>query len=677
MAKIERIRNLGIVAHIDAGKTTVTERFLHHSGKIHKVGEVHDGLTQMDWMPEERERGITITAAATTLEWNDHEIHLIDTPGHVDFTIEVERSLRVLDGVVVVFCGVGGVEPQSETVWHQADKFDVPRIAFVNKLDRVGADFDGVVEQVRTRLGAPAISLQLPVGVEDGFSGVIDLIRMHKVVFSGELADSGTVEPIPSELVESAKRARERLIETLADVDDAIAEFYLAEEEPDEKEMLRAIRQACIARKIVPVLGGAALKNKGVRGLLDAAVAFLPSPVDLPPVRGVDPRSPESSIERFPRDGEPLAALVFKVAMDDGRKVVFMRVFSGVLEAGKEVYNVRAGRTEKVARLFNVHADRRKRLERAVAGSIVAAAGLKEATTGDTLCSENTPILLERIDTYEPVISIAIEPKNQAARKKLDFSLEKIVEEDPTFRVREHEETGQTLISGMGELHLDIIVERLQREYGVQASVGKPQVVYRETIGRSAEAEFVFERELKEARLYGEVACSVAPRPRGEGVVIESALPADHELPPLIVQSALSGLGEATQSGPEGFPVEDVAVRLISVKFREDAQPEVGVKVAAGEAFRRAVGQASPILLDPVMRVEVIVPEEYLGSVMGDLQQRHANIHEIGTRGELRVVSAEVSLRRMFGYSTDLRSLTKGRATFSMEFHGYDNLDRS
>jgi len=672
MAKIDATRNIGIVAHIDAGKTTVTERFLHHAGKIHKVGEVHDGQSQMDWMLQEKERGITITAAATILPWRKHEIHLIDTPGHVDFTIEVERSLRVLDGAVVVFCSVGGVEPQSETVWRQADKFDVPRLAFVNKMDRVGAEFSHVVDEMRERLGANAVPVQIPIGAEDRFEGVIDLVRMKAVRFSGEVGDEGTEGPIPDDLLEPARTAREKMIEAVADIDDGIAEKFLAEEEPDEGELIEALRRGCIGLAIVPVLCGTALRNKGIRPLLDAVVDYLPSPLDLPSITGVDPGDPTRTLERAPRNSEPLSALVFKVAMDEGRKTVFLRVFSGVLESGQEILNVRADAKEKVARLFELHAHKRERVQKAGAGSIVAAAGLKLATTGDTLSSEEAPILLERIDTYEPVISIAIEPKSQAAKDKLDFSLGKMVEEDPTFRVREDEETGQTLISGMGELHLDVIVDRLRREYGVQANVGKPQVVCRETIEGEAEAGATFERELKEAELFGEASCRVRPRERGSGNLVRSGLDGETDVRPAIVEAALAGLFEGSHSGPEGFPLEDIEATLLTVAYRDDAQPEIGVKVAAAEALRQAVSKASPRILEPVMAVEVVVSEEYLGAVLGDLRQRRASVQDIGDRTETKLIDALVPLRNMFGYSTDLRSLTKGRAVFTMRFHSYD-----
>ncbi len=672
MAKLEKLRNIGVVAHIDAGKTTVTERFLHHSGKIHRVGEVHDGLSQMDWMPQEKERGITITAAATTLPWRDHEIHLIDTPGHVDFTIEVERSLRVLDGAVVVFCGVGGVEPQSETVWRQADKFSVPRIVFVNKMDRVGADFDGTVRQIRERLGAPAVPLQLPLGAEDDFRGVIDLVRMESILMSGDLDDVDRRGEIPAEFIEPAGAARERLIEAVADLDDAIAEKFLAEREPDERELLAALRKGCLELKIVPVFCGTALRNKGVNLLLDAVVDYLPSPDDVPPVTGVDPADPATTLTRLPDVKAPFAALVFKIAMLEGRRVTYLRIFSGRLRSGDDVWNPRTQKTEKVARLFSVHSHKRQRLDQAGPGSIVAAAGLKLATTGDTICDAREPILLERIDTYEPVISVAIEPKSQAVREKLDLSLEKMVQEDPTFRVTIDEDTGQTLISGMGELHLEIVVDRLRREYGAEASVGKPHVVHRETILNEAHAEAVFERELKEAELYGKVACKVAPLGRGSGVRVETDRTAVEKLPRAVLEAAIAGLNEGAESGPYGFPLVDIRATLLSAEYRDDAQPEVGVKVAAGEALRKAVAAAKPQRLEPIMALEVTTPENYLGGIIGDLKQRRSVIQDIGNHGDTSVIRAHAPLSRMFGYATDLRSLTQARAAFSMKFHAFD-----
>ncbi len=674
MAKIEQVRNIGVVAHIDAGKTTVSERFLFHAGKIHKIGEVHDGATQMDWMEQERERGITITAAATTFEWKKHEIHLIDTPGHVDFTIEVERSLRVLDGAVVVFCGVAGVQPQSETVWHQADKFRVPRLAFVNKVDRVGASFDGVVADVRERLGANAVPVQLPLGSEDAFVGVIDLIAMQMYSFTGEPEDVPQAEPIPAAHAEAAAAARDTLIQAIADVDDGIAEKYLEGAELSAAELTAAIRKATIAVKLVPVLAGTALRNKGIHPLLDAVLAYLPSPVDVPPVTGVDPRHTDERLVRQPKASEPLAALAFKIAMDEGRKVVFLRLFSGTLNAGDELLNVRTGKKEKVSRLFKLHADKREKLDRAVAGEIVAVAGLKDATTGDTVCDPKAPILLERIDTYEPVISQAIEAENAAAKERLDFALGKMAEEDPTFRYHEDVDTGQTIIRGMGELHLEIIVDRMKREYGVLAKAGKPQVVFRETVLGEAEGHAVFERDLKEAAIYGEARCRVRARERGTGMAFGNEVPAAVSmlLPPPVLAAALQGLRDAASSGPDGYPLEDVEVTLLAVTIREGADGEIGARAAAAEAFRRAVGSAHPARLEPIMAVEVSCDEDALGSVIGDLNQRRGQVQDVGARGPKRVVQAHVPLRNMFGYATKLRSMSEGRATFAMLFHSYD-----
>jgi elongation factor G len=678
MAKIDMVRNIGVVAHIDAGKTTVSERFLFHSGKIHRVGEVHDGETQMDWMPEERQRGITITAAATTFEWKKHEIHLIDTPGHVDFTIEVERSLRVLDGAVVVFCGVAAVQPQSETVWHQADKFKVPRLAFVNKLDRVGASFDHVVAEIRARLGANPVAIQLPIGSEEAFHGVVDLVTMKALMFSGDVEDAPTPEAIPAELMDAAVAARDRMIAAVADYDDAIAEKYLEAKEIPDAELVAAIRKATIAVKIVPVLAGTALRNKGIHPLLDAVIAYLPSPIDVPPVIGVDPRNTAEKLVRSPKNTEPMAALAFKIAMDEGRKVVFLRLVSGTVEAGAEVLNVRTGRKEKIARLFRIHADKRERLDKAVAGEIVAVAGLKEATTGDTICDPKAPILLERIDTYEPVISQAIEAESSAAKERLDFALAKMCDEDPTFRVKEDPDTGQTLISGMGELHLEIIVDRMRREYGVQAKAGKPQVVYRETAMGEGEGSAVFERDLKEQAIYGEAKCRVSSRPRGSGMVFVNQLPPNITpplLPEPVVAAAMQGLRDAASSGPDGYPLEDVQVALLALSIRDGANGEIGARAAAAEAFRRAVAAAHPARLEPIMAVEVTVDEEFMGSVIGDLQQRRGQVQDVEARGGTkRMISARVALRNMFGYSTRLRSMSEGRATFSMHFHAYDSL---
>jgi elongation factor G len=673
MAKIDRVRNIGIVAHIDAGKTTVTERFLFYSGKTHKIGDVDEGDTQMDWMPQERERGITITAATTMFTWRNHELHLIDTPGHVDFTIEVERSLRVLDGAVVVFSAVDGVEPQSETVWHQADKFRVPRLAFVNKMDRVGADFAQVVAEIHKRLGARPAPIQIPIGAEDKHEGVIDLLRMVAIRFSGEEADPPQQGDIPAGLLAEAKAARDRLVEIVADVDDAVAEKFLDGRAVEAEELARAIRRGCIAVKLVPVLAGAALRNKGVQPLLDAVVDYLPSPVEVPPIEGTDPKNPGKKLSRPPDDKAPFCALAFKIAMDEGRKVVYLRVFSGTLRPGDDVLNVRAGQTEKVARLFQVHADKRERIDKAGAGMIVAAMGLKHATTGDTLCAASAPILLERIDTYEPVISAAIEPETLSEKEKLDFGLAKMAEEDPTFRVHEDPETGQTIIRGMGELHLEIIVDRLVREYGIKARAGKPQVVFRETVSRPAEAEGRFERRLEDESIFGHVKVRVAPRPRHTGTTVAARLPELPSLPAAIVEAALAGVREASQSGPAGgYPLEDIEVTVLAIEIKENAAPEVGTKIAASNAFRTACADAAPRLLEPIMAVEVVVPEEFLGPVIGDLNQRRGRIEDVGSRGIKRVIVAKVPLQRMFGYSTDLRSLSQGRATFTMQFAEYD-----
>ena len=675
MAKIDRVRNIGIVAHIDAGKTTVSERFLFYSGKRHQIGEVHNGEAEMDWRDQERERGITITAAATSFEWQKHDIHLIDTPGHVDFTIEVERSLRVLDGAVVVFDAVSGVEPQSETVWHQADKFHVPRISFINKMDRVGANFDGAVDEIRTRLGGNPVTLQLPVGAEDAFKGAIDLVRMRLYTFTGDPNNEVVEEDIPAALADEAQAAREELLEKVADVDDAIATRFLEGQEIPTAELVAAIRRACIGVKLIPVLCGAALRNKGVRPLLDAVVDYLPSPVDVPPVRGVDPRDVDTHLERAPKDAEPLSALAFKVEMEEGRKVVFIRIFSGTLKSGDEVLNARTYRKEKATRLFDLHANRRARIDKAVAGMIVGAAGLKDATTGDTLCAPSAPILLERIDTYEPVISVAVEPETNAEKERLDFSLAKMVEEDPTFRVREDPDTGQTVISGMGELHLEIIVDRLEREYRVKPRVGKPQVVYRETVTSAAQASSRFERSLKDEAIFGEATCRVAPLPRGSGTKLLREVPAELLITaPAVVAAAMQGLSDAAKAGPDGYPLEDVEVALGQVGFREGADPEVGVRAAAAEAFRRAVAQANPVKLEPIMAVEVVVLEEHLGAVIGDLNTRKGHIQNVGARGVKSVVDALVPLANMFGYSTKLRTLTSGRAEFTMQFSRYDAL---
>ena len=679
-SKLTRVRNIGICAHIDAGKTTVSERFLYYAGRIHKIGEVHDGEAQMDWMPQERERGITITAAATTLEWRGHDVHLIDTPGHVDFTIEVERSLRVLDGAVVVFCGVSGVEPQSETVWHQADNFHVPRLAFVNKMDRPGADFQAVVDEIRERLSANPIPVQLPIGAEDQFAGVVDLIRERAIYFSGGEDDPPREDSVPSAMADKVAAAREKLIEAAADVDDNIATAYLEGKPIDPAALVAALRKGTIACTIVPVLAGSALRNKGVQPLLDAVCDFLPAPTEVPPIQGIDPTTSQPTT-RPPEDAAPFCALAFKVAMDEGRKTVFLRIYSGVLRPGDEVQNARTRRNEKVARLFSVHANRRERIERAGAGSIVVAMGLKEAGTGDTVYAPKAPISLGRIDAHEPVIARAIEPKSQAEKEKLDLGLSKLADEDPTFRFGEDPETGQTIIRGMGELHLDIMADRLRREYGVEAQVGRPQVVYRETLAGSAEAEARFERQIEDDTLFGQARVRVAARPRGSGNEVRLALVAPEqvpggaripETPRAILEAALEGATEAMRSGPEGYPFEDIEVVVTGIEYRPDASTPAGQKAAVGEALRQASREAGTRLLEPIMKVEVTAPEANVGDVLGDLNARHARIEDVNVRGNQRLIVAKVPLRRMFGYSTDLRSATQGRANYTMQFESFD-----
>ncbi len=679
-SKLSATRNIGIVAHIDAGKTTVSERFLFYAGRIHKLGEVHDGEAQLDWMPQERERGITITAAATSLDWKGHEIHLIDTPGHVDFTIEVERSLRVLDGAVVVFCGVSGVEPQSETVWRQADRFAVPRIAFINKMDRPGADFGMVVEEIRTRLGARPVPVQWPIGAEDKFEGVVDLVAGKALYFSDDEGEPPREEPVPAALQAEVATARDKMIEAAADFDDALATAFL-EGKPIETAALKAaIRRTTIGCKIVPVLAGAALRNKGVQPLLDAVCDYLPAPTEVPPVTGIVPAT-QATTTRVPDDAAPFCALAFKVAMDEGRKTVYLRIYSGVLRPGDELGNARTGRNEKVARLFSVHANRRERIERAGAGTIVVAMGLRDTGTGDTLYSPKAPIMLDRIVVQEPVISRAIEPKTQAEKEKLDFGLSKLADEDPTFRFGEDAETGQAIIRGMGELHLDIMVDRLAREYGVEANVGRPQVVCRETFAGTAEVEARFERTIEDQKVFGHARVQVAPRTRGGGNVLRMALPKVEsvpgtpripEAPPAILDAAMEGAREAMRSGPQGYPFEDIEVVITGIEYRPDATRPIGQKAAMSEAMRAASREAGTRLLEPIMKVEVIAPEASVGDVLGDFNQRRAQIEDVGFRGAERVIVAKVPLRRMFGYSTDLRSATQGRANFTMQFEKYD-----
>jgi len=670
--KIEKIRNIGIIAHIDAGKTTVTERILYYTGRSHKMGEVHDGEATMDWMPDEQERGITITSAVTTCHWRGIEIGLIDTPGHVDFTIEVERSLRVLDGAVGVFCAVGGVEPQSETVWRQADKYFVPKIAFINKLDRVGADFFGAVDMMRERLDANPLIVQFPIGTEDTFSGIVDLIQMKQIIWDDDsLGASFNYESISPDLMEMAQEFHEKLIESLAEVDDDIMEAYLSETTIDDAILKKAIRSATIDLKIVPVLCGAALKNKGIQPLIDAIVDYLPSPLDIPPVQGSDPETGEVKEYRA-HDSQPLVALIFKVAMMERRKLSFVRVYSGKLSVGESVYNSNRNISEKLSRILQMHANKRERVDTAGAGSIVGVVGLKDSSTGETLCDPKRPVVLERIEFYEPVISVAVEPKTHADQEKLEEVLNKFVAEDPTLTVKEDPDTGQTILSGMGELHLEIIISRMLREFKTSVRVGKPQVVYRETIEETAAGEAVFDKEVAGQRHFGEVQLQIKPLTRGTGNRFVSQL-RNQEIPASFIPAVEVGVMESLESGVQmGYPVVDVEVVLVGGSFKESVGSELAFKVSASMACKSALSNGNPFLLDPIMRVEAFVPEAFMGDVIGDLNARGGKIESIAAKTGLQVIKAVVPLAQMFGYSTSLRSATQGRGTFSMQFSHFD-----
>ncbi|MGD9239600.1 MAG: elongation factor G [Desulfobacterales bacterium] len=670
--KIGNVRNIGIIAHIDAGKTTVTERILYYTGRSHRIGEVHDGEAVMDWMVDEQERGITITSAVTTCQWKNTEIHIIDTPGHVDFTIEVERSLRVLDGAIGVFSAVEGVEPQSETVWHQADKYKVPKIAFINKLDRVGADFFGTIEMMEERLKAQPLILQIPSGMEDDFQTIIDLIQWKQIIWDDEtLGAEYEIREIASEFIATAEEYREKLIETVAEYDDDLMEAYLAETPIDTGKLLVAIRKATIDLKLVPVLCGAALKNKGIQPLLDAIVQFLPSPIDVPPIKGEHPESGEI-IECMPKDTQPLAALIFKVAMMEGRKLSFVRIYSGQLKVGGEVFNPARNEKEKIARLLHMHANRRERVDRAGAGSIVGVVGLKGSSTGETLCAREHPVLLEKIEFYEPVISIAVEPKTHADQEKMDEVLTKFMAEDPTLTVRKDEDTGQTILSGMGELHLEIIISRMQREFKTKVNVGKPQVVYRETIEKISKASATFDKEITGQRHFGEVSLSLTPLPRGDGKKFTSEI-SDDILPQVFIAAVEKGVMESLESGAlMGYPVVDVEARLSAAAYKESLGTELAYTVSASMACKEALSKGDPFLLEPIMTVEIFVPESFIGDVIGDLNSRGGKIESIEHKGGAQVIRATVPLSQMFGYSTTLRSASQGRGTFSMQFSHFD-----
>ena len=670
---IEKTRNIGIMAHIDAGKTTTTERILYYTGMTYKIGEVHEGTATMDWMVQEQERGITITSAATTCFWRDHRINIIDTPGHVDFTIEVERSLRVLDGAVAVFCGVGGVEPQSETVWRQADKYRVPRIAFVNKMDRVGADFESVVRQIRERLGAHPVPVQLPLGVEENFRGVIDLVGMRAIVWDDEsLGARYRSEEIPPEYRDSAEAARERVLEAAADCDETIMEKYLSGEAISEDEIHRALRAGALSMRIVPVLCGSAFKNKGVQPLLDAVVNYLPSPLDIPPVQGVNPLTGETETRRT-ADDEAFAALAFKIMTDPFvGSLTFFRVYSGRLESGSYVFNSTKGKKERIGRLLKMHANKREEIKEVFAGEIAAAVGLRDTTTGDTLCDESRPIVLESIEFPEPVISVAIEPKTKADQEKLSISLQKLAAEDPSFRVSTDKETGQTILSGMGELHLEIIVDRLLREFKVDASVGKPQVAYRETVRKAAEYEYKHVRQTGGRGQYGHVVLRVEPLGRGKGFEFVDAIKGG-VVPREYIPAVEKGVVEAMERGIiAGYPMVDVRVTLLDGSYHEVDSSELAFKIAASIAFQEAAKRADPVILEPIMLVEVVVPEEFAGAVFGDLNSRRGRIQGMDSRGGAQVIRAHVPLAEMFGYATELRSMSQGRATYTMQFSHYE-----
>ena len=678
LSPLDKYRNIGIMAHIDAGKTTTTERILYYTGVSHKIGEVHEGTATMDWMEQEQERGITITSAATTCAWNDHRINIIDTPGHVDFTIEVERSLRVLDGAVAVFCSVGGVEPQSETVWRQADKYGVPRIAFINKMDRIGADFFRGVQMIKDRLKANPVPIQLPVGKEDYYKGIIDLVRMKAIIWDEEsLGAKFREEEIPSELLDEAQEWRDKLIEEISSHDDALMEKYLSGEELTEAELVAAIRTCTIKIQIIPVVCGSAFKNKGVQNLLDAVVDYMPSPMDIPPIKGLDESGNE--VERKAEDSEPFSALGFKIMTDPFvGQLTFIRVYSGVLQSGSYVYNATKGKRERIGRLLKMHANKREEIKEVYAGDIAAAVGLKYTTTGDTLCNEDQAVILESIEFPEPVISIAIEPKTKAEQEKLGFGLQKLASEDPSFRVKTDEETGQTIISGMGELHLEIIVDRLMREFKVEANVGKPQVAYRETITKKVKVEGKFVRQSGGRGQYGHVWLEVEPQPEpGKGYEFVDAIKGG-VVPREYIPAVDKGIFEATDTGVlAGFPVVDVKVTLIDGSYHEVDSSEMAFKIAGSMGFKEGCQKAGPILLEPIMSVEVVVPEEYMGEVIGDLNSRRGRIMGMDSRAGAQVVSSMVPLANMFGYSTDLRSATQGRATYAMTFDHYEPVPKS
>jgi elongation factor G len=670
---LKQTRNIGISAHIDAGKTTTTERILFYTGRLHRMGEVHEGAATMDWMDQEKERGITITSAATTCYWDDHRINIIDTPGHVDFTVEVERSLRVLDGAIALFCAVGGVEPQSETVWRQMNKYNVPRIAFINKMDRTGADFENVLEMMEDRLNANPIPLQIPIGAGDMFKGVIDLIENQAIIWDDESQGMKWDEiEIPEDMQDEAHSWRVRMLEAVAEYDDELLMKYLEGDEIEPGEIEDVVRKATLARDITPILAGSALKNKGVQRLLDAVVKYLPSPLDVPPVTGHHPRDEEEEIVRRPDEDEPFSAVAFKIATDEYvGKLTFIRVYSGTLEAGSKVYCPGRDEMERVGRLMFMHSDSREDVDMVRAGDIAAVVGPKNLKTGDTLCDPDDPVVLESMDFPEPVIRIAIEPKTKADRDKLTNGLVKLAEEDPTFNVSTDEETGQTIIAGMGELHLEIIVDRLKREFNVEANVGKPQVAYREAITRTYDEHYVLKKQTGGRGQFAEVYMEVGPNEEGTGLEFENEIRGG-AIPKEFIPSVRKGIESAMEDGPlAGYPMEGVKVRLYDGEHHEVDSDQNSFEIAGRLGFREAARRADPVLMEPIMSVEVITPDEYMGEVIGDLNSRRGQIGKMGQRNEAQVVNATVPLSEMFGYSTDLRSNTQGRAIYTMQFETY------
>ncbi|MBC2715323.1 MAG: elongation factor G [Desulfobacteraceae bacterium] len=670
--QISQIRNIGIIAHIDAGKTTVTERVLYYTGRSHKIGEVHDGEAVMDWMPDEQERGITITSAVTTCNWKNSEIQIIDTPGHVDFTIEVERSLRVLDGAVGVFCAVGGVEPQTETVWHQADKYLVPKMVFINKMDRIGADFFRTVDMITLRLHATPLLLQLPIGHEDSFEGVIDLLEMKQILWESDdpNAEIHTTD-IDDDYSDQAREFRDKLIERVAEVDDEIMEAYLEEAPIPEEQLKTAIRKATLQLKLVPVFCGTALKNKGIQPLLDAIVKFLPSPADVTPIQGHHPETGDL-VECTARKKAPLVALIFKVSMMEGRKLSFVRVYSGQLKAGADVYNPSRRKKEKVSRILRMHANKRDRVDTADAGSIVGVVGLKDSSTGETLCESTAPVLLEQMEFHKPVISISVEPKTHADQEKLDQVLEKLMAEDPTLQVKQDEDTGQTILSGMGELHLEIITSRMQREFNTNVNIGKPQVVYRETLAKEASASAIFDKEVAGQRHFGEVELKVHPLTRGSGNHFRSEI-GPEIIPETYIATIEKGVKDAMEYGDlMGYPVVDIETVLTGGSYKESLGTELAYTVSASMACREALKKGAPFLLEPIMDVEVFVPETFMGEVIGDLNARGGKIESISSKADSQIIAAIVPLSKMFGYSTALRSSSQGRGNFTMQFSHFD-----